>query len=276
MFSTASAWKCTGHMLVALIAELSLISQDPKAYSEASLITSFINNNITSSSAQTFVESACWADDLKTQNITLYNPYHYFDMPYFPSTHFNITLPSENILSAWNTIKPYLKSTSFDLDPLKSSIFLRFLLHLAGDIHQPMHCISLFSEEFPEGDLGGTLFEVTFKGSTQLHLFWDTGAGLWDRDFSRPLSGEDRRSLLDIARGIMKEWPESYYENELSQEDIEKWCEEGYEIAVKEGYGELKLFEELSEEYLAKAQRTVRERIALGGYRLARTISTLY
>ena len=127
MFSTASAWKCTGHMLVALIAELSLISQDPKAYSEASLITSFINNNITSSSAQTFVESACWADDLKTQNITLYNPYHYFDMPYFPSTHFNITLPSENILSAWNTIKPYLKSTSFDLDPLKSSIFLRFL-----------------------------------------------------------------------------------------------------------------------------------------------------
>ena len=139
-----------------------------------------------------------------------------------------------------------------------------------------MHCISLFSEEFPEGDLGGTLFEVTFKGSTQLHLFWDTGAGLWDRDFSRPLSGEDRRSLLDIARGIMKEWPESYYENELSQEDIEKWCEEGYEIAVKEGYGELKLFEELSEEYLAKAQRTVRERIALGGYRLARTISTLY
>ena len=275
-FFTASAWKCTGHMLVALIAELSLISQDPKAYSEASLVTSFLNDDKTSSSAQTFVESACWADDLKRQNIIDYNPYHYYDQPYFPSTHFNITLPSENILSAWNTINPYLKSTPFDLAPFKSSFFLRFLLHLAGDLHQPMHCISLFSKEFPEGDLGGTLFEVMYKGSTQLHLFWDTGAGLWEKDFIRPLSGEDRRNLLDIARGIIKEWPESYFVNELKQEDVEKWCQEGYDIAVKDGYGELKLFDELSEEYLATAQKIVRKRIALGGYRLAKSISLVY
>lgn len=29
---------------------------------------------------------------------------------------------------------------------------MRFLVHLIGDIHQPLHVINYFSEEFPNGD----------------------------------------------------------------------------------------------------------------------------
>lgn len=32
---------------------------------------------------------------------------------------------------------------------------LRFLIHMVGDIHQPLHAATLYSNEFPRGDLGG-------------------------------------------------------------------------------------------------------------------------
>lgn len=31
----------------------------------------------------------------------------------------------------------------------------RYLLHLAGDIHQPLHSTAMYTKEFPDGDLGG-------------------------------------------------------------------------------------------------------------------------
>lgn len=273
---SAFAWKCTGHMLVALIAELNLISQDPKAYSEASLITSYLNSDLSSSLSQTFIESACWPDDLKRQNITDYNEFHYFDKPFYPINEFNVSLPSTNLLSAWTSSKLFLQRNSFDLFPSESSFNLRFLLHLTGDVHQPMHCVSLFSELFPEGDLGGTLFEVEYNGNTQLHLFWDTGAGMWQDELVRPLSGDDRRKLVDIALNIMKEWPYSYVKEHAGQDHIEKWCDESYEIAVGFAYNGLELHDKLSDEYLEAAQKIVRKRIAYAGYRLTSIISALF
>lgn len=271
-----SAWKCTGHMLVALIAELTLISQDPKAYSEASIITSYLNSDQSSLLSQTFIESACWPDDLKRQNITDYNNLHYFDQPFFPLDKFDVSLPSTNLLTAWNSSKLFLQKNSFDLFPNESSFNLRFLLHLTGDVHQPMHCVSLFSELFPEGDLGGTLFEVEYNGNTQLHLFWDTGAGMWPNDFDRPLSGDDRRKLLDIGLDIMKEWPYNYVKELIGKDHVDNWCDESYKIAVDLAYYGLELHDKLSPKYLEAAQKVVRKRIAYAGYRLALVISEMY
>jgi len=52
---------------------------------------------------------------------------------------------------------------------------LRFVLHIIGDVQQPLHCTNYFSSEFPEGDKGGNLYNVTYNGSIyNWHYLWDS------------------------------------------------------------------------------------------------------
>lgn len=60
-----------------------------------------------------------------------------------------------------------LKSLNAPRD--EKRIALRFVAHLVGDIHQPLH--SGFAE-----DLGGNSVDVPFNGRKEnLHALWDTG-----------------------------------------------------------------------------------------------------
>jgi hypothetical protein len=36
----------------------------------------------------------------------------------------------------------------------------RFLLHLVGDIHQPLHSTSMYNETYKNGDQGGTTYTI--------------------------------------------------------------------------------------------------------------------
>jgi hypothetical protein len=37
----------------------------------------------------------------------------------------------------------------------EQALFARYLVHIVGDIHQPLHSVSLFNETYPSGDRGG-------------------------------------------------------------------------------------------------------------------------
>jgi len=37
----------------------------------------------------------------------------------------------------------------------EEAIYLAWLMRLVGDIHQPLHCTAVFSEQCPNGDKGG-------------------------------------------------------------------------------------------------------------------------
>lgn len=58
------------------------------------------------------------------------------------------------------------------------AVALCWILHIVGDIHQPLHAAALFAADFPEGDRGGNSFCVRIEGSVQrLHTFWDGALG---------------------------------------------------------------------------------------------------
>lgn len=62
---------------------------------------------------------------------------------------------------------------------------LRLLIHYVGDIHQPLHTVSRYTAEYPEGDQGGNLFMLeTFspENITELHALWDSVVTSFDRD----------------------------------------------------------------------------------------------
>ena len=64
----------------------------------------------------------------------------------------------------------------------EKAIALAWILHLGGDIHQPLHTSARITELEPKGDQGGNLFLLTPKDtpreqSENLHWFWDSILG---------------------------------------------------------------------------------------------------
>jgi len=69
----------------------------------------------------------------------------------------------------------------------EKSMMLRYLIHVVGDIHQPLHSVEFFDEvNFPKGDLGGNLFLIEYsKNISNLHKFFDSGADSIPDDIKR-------------------------------------------------------------------------------------------
>ncbi len=56
-----------------------------------------------------------------------------------------------------------------DAEPAERLVALKYLVHLVGDVHQPLH--AGFAD-----DKGGNKYQVHFaKRGTNLHALWDTG-----------------------------------------------------------------------------------------------------
>lgn len=72
-------------------------------------------------------------------------------------------------------------------ETLEKSMMLRYLVHVMGDIHQPLHSAQLFDDElFPKGDIGGNLFLINYtKNIENLHKFFDSGADSLPNDINR-------------------------------------------------------------------------------------------
>ncbi len=73
------------------------------------------------------------------------------------------------------------------------SLFARYLIHMVGDIHQPLHSVALFNHTFPKGDQGGNLLKVKLLNGSiaNFHSFWDSGAFRLQNDsynFVRPMN----------------------------------------------------------------------------------------
>ena len=49
----------------------------------------------------------------------------------------------------------------------------RALIHFVGDIHQPLHCVSRYTKNRPDGDRGGNEFKLPDTLYKNLHLLWD-------------------------------------------------------------------------------------------------------
>lgn len=97
-----------------------------------------------------------------------------------------------------NAIK--VLSTNINKTTAERALFSRYLVHVVGDIHQPLHSAELHNSTYPSGDLGGnSLKMVLLNGTIQnLHAFWDAGAFKVQNDswfMVRPLSLQNTTAL---------------------------------------------------------------------------------
>ena len=203
----AASWLATGHMLVSLIAQMNLETLNPKASEKSENLIAMLSD-FTLEDRYPFVEGAEWADDIKGQNWKSFNPIHFLNIPITDLTSpENIKTPQPNATWAINELISTIAFPEPSSGPkskgFEKSISLRLLIHILGDIHQPLHTAAQFNAEFPEGDLGGNKVKINYPKSaiSNLHSYWDTMADQY-RDIRAPLDHRDFMELLGYATSI--------------------------------------------------------------------------
>ncbi len=190
-------------------------------------------------------------------------PWHYVDVPYNPQQPGGPEIPAgETILSALPEQLKALRSS----DPTTAANALAFVLHLVGDIHQPLHCATLADPRFfepPEWDKGGN--GVAWGQGANLHKLWD------DSVASRPTE------VLALVQELLEQFPRETFEHDNS-EDIKEWALGSHSIA-RTAYDRFLAATEYDEEterfsspprtYRRWVKETGRERAARAAYRLA-------
>jgi hypothetical protein len=91
------------------------------------------------------------------------------------------------------------------------ALFARYVVHLVGDMHQPLHSVALFNQSYPKGDYGGNLEKVILNNGTimNFHAFWDAGAyGLQNESWvvTRPMNTKNMTAIKDAANDMVKQY----------------------------------------------------------------------
>jgi hypothetical protein len=172
-------------------------------------------NELCDNRSRTFIESACWPDDIKSYPayFKLFDPYHFKDSPYVYDTVVPVINYTENALSSLQIMSVAHKvlTTNLDRNSAERALFARYVVHLAGDIHQPLHSVALFNMTYPQGDIGGNREKVVLtNGSTSnFHSYWDAGAYMVQNDswhIVRPMNMQNLTALKDVANNMIKQY----------------------------------------------------------------------
>lgn len=183
---SAFAWGCKGHQTVALIAEKHL-SPGAKQLANSVLPTDPGRPNTTlfpcgTQGLDPFAAAATWADAVRDKDIDA--AWHFIDIPRGAEgdvVH-DFCGPKSCITAALDDQIKVLKDTH--ADPKLRSAALRYIIHLVGDLHQPLHCTT-------NGDRGGNCVPLTFfktkpKPNTDTTTDTDDYApnlhGIWDKE----------------------------------------------------------------------------------------------
>jgi hypothetical protein len=260
------AWNSMGHRIIGEIAYEHLA---PKTKEHVDELINYLADAYPYES--NFQTANAWADYLRQDDIHTYDAWHFYNQP-FSGDNTPLKSPaSQNLLWALNQSISILKSPKSN--QFEKAFFIRFLLHLTGDAHQPLHCSDRFSNDLPNGDAGGNLFRTQNSNYANLHAYWDDGLGLFEERCGFSPSKFQRAKCL--SQKIQNDYPENSFGNKINNLNPEEWINESFVIAKNSVY----LTDEnkpLSANYISNNQQIVEQRAALAGYRLANVLNSIF
>jgi hypothetical protein len=291
----AFAWNDEGHMVVAAIAYDQLTPKTKTRVAQLLTLSTYPTNGRENASKQdkdkaAFMMAATSPDAIKfdpsqfkddgedptnakrapqsNRNTGFDDPYmhkywHYIDLP-FSTDGTKMVQPAK--INAQERIGLFRKTLSSDAPDQQKAFDLVWLLHLVGDIHQPLHAASRFTQTGNKmiGDIGGNSVKLCERPCReQLHGFWDGVLG----------NSENVSTAIAEVRKLPKADP-----SEAAKSDEAVWVQESFQAAQKVAYTDP--IEDgngpftVTTEYRANAKKEAVSRVALAGARLARLLNT--
>lgn len=291
-FERACGWDEMGHQVVGEIAEQILKERDPQTLR---VIHSIIG-------VEPLAVAAIWPDRIKSDpRFKDFSPYHYTTKYRDPK--------KRDEKDALTVLKEYPLVLR---DPHKSReakmMALRFIIHVAGDIHQPLHVGNGF-------DRGGNDCRVVWrpgaskdnaKNVVNFHSVWDSYLVEWVAEkIKNEMKNPPRYfDYMPVSQNLMvrhkKKWQQKL------KVDVEAWVNESAEIRKTKVYPDslserersycrggqserdkkmtkkkmIKMRSDevpvLDAEYIKKTAPIVEERLVFGGARLAAYLSDLF
>lgn len=258
-------WSITGHEVVALIAYQHL---DGPTKQQVDHLTRLMFGS--RSPEYRFLLAAAWPDMIKRQDVTAFNQWHFISLPYVIDNTPAKPPSLQNVV--WAVGQSVQVLSSDKSRSMEKAWFLNFLTHFVGDIHQPLHAATLYSEQFPESDLGGNLYRIQSPLARNLHAFWDKGAGLFVNEDNSYFRLDEIKAL---AYDIMQQYPQSYFGEKIKDLDPNIWARNSYELAKTRvyqiGYNSIP-----TDQYVKTAQTVVKQQTALAAYRLAYLLNSIF
>ncbi|HEY3898038.1 MAG TPA: S1/P1 nuclease [Chthoniobacter sp.] len=191
-----------------------------------------------------------WARDYNDYIANKFNLYHFYDSDYDDVTDPRY-VQNPNALKVLPGFEQDLKGkTGGD-----RAWALTWVLHLVGDLHQPLHCCSKASPRNPKkSDEGGNLFKYE---DSELHSFWDAlPKKQYDADQDEYVS-----SLVSIAKTLPQ--------TQTDDLDLTHWVNEAHDLITGIGYP---ASQKRDNAYDAKAHQIADKQLALAGARLAKLL----
>lgn len=169
-------------------------------------------------------------------------------------------------------------------------VALALLVHLVGDLHQPLHCATHYLAS-GKTDAGGNGVAVTnFKNEyAELHQLWDVGYKLsFDAKTKICEAGPDlvtfattptSPDLVAAVKTLSKN--QSPVTIDLTGDYLVNWVQETHQLAVTVAYGKLgsnlnSTSIAISGNYEAAVKKTTQRQIYVAGLRLAAIFAKLY
>jgi hypothetical protein len=245
--AAAHAWGMLGHRIVAEIADSYLQPNARKA------VKSILGN-------ESMAMSANWADFIKSDtSYRFLNAWHYVNLPEGldkPACDKYLTdFREANMYQKTNEMIALLKDAKAPAD--KKLFAMRMLIHLMGDMHQPMHTAR-------KEDLGGNKVFVTWFGQrSNLHRVWD-----------EQLIDYQQLSFTEYAKAINFTTPQQY--SEMAKGDLKDYIFDSYQVCNKIYASGIKADDKLGYNYNFDWIDTVNNQLLKGGVRLAKVLNEIY
>ncbi|MFM2082548.1 MAG: hypothetical protein RL380_1239 [Verrucomicrobiota bacterium] len=243
----AFGWGDNGHRIVALVAQKYVNAKT------AAAIKQLLHE-------QTLADVASFADRYRNF-ATNTGPWHYVDIPLTATSYDqerDCTAHQGCLIEQLEIFKQQVTDPKLTVS---NRVFaLKLIVHLVGDLHQPLHCED-------NNDRGGNQLKVTLFSSgakksaklSNLHSAWDSGlikhTGFSDEEYARILTAKLQPAGLTAAQaGTTTAWAMQSHE----------FAKLAYQIPANR---------DLDEAYFQKVKPTLDLSLLRGGLRLARVLN---
>lgn len=273
----AAAWSRPGHMVAAAIAydelkrrkpeALALIVQLAEAHPDGGAFEVAVGRaEGEEAGRRRFLELARWPDDARG---TLHDhpTWHYRLRPIVEG---GVAVPADESGAGEEALALAIRVAGDPrAAPAERATALAWILHIAADLHQPLHAAERFGPDWPRGDQAGSkVFVRETENGKPISLHW-----LWDDAVSRdgtPAAAFARATVLQAR------YPRATFAGYLGAGDARSWLDESYALAQTLAYRpdapratRPETAQVAPAAYRMALERAAAERLTLSGYRLS-------